>query len=186
MRRNPDPKLARKLTILTAESNSAEADMLQSAEGLNNKDKKEELANTILKAMEDAKAVEELVYTELFLQTLDKEEAVTAKDKTGVENARRDYAQIVETIEQMRKSPAEYFKANRSIQETGGDFRKMPRSRGLKQISGNIARLQGRNSFADAYTRLVWNARIEMARKTASMLKALHNHLAESVARDSR
>ena len=186
MSRSLDPRLARKLAFIASESNKAEADMLQSAEGRKNKSKKEELADTILNAAEEAKTVEELVYTELLLQTLDRKEAVTAKDKTGVENARRDYAQIVETIEQMRKSPAEYFKANRSIQETGGDFRKMPRSRGLKQISGNIARLQGRNSFADAYTRLVWNARIEMARKTASMLQALHNHLAESVARDSR
>ncbi len=186
MNRSLDSRLVSKLTALTAESNSAEADMLQSAKGRKTKNKKEALANTILKAMEDAKAVEELVYAELFLQTLDKEEAVTAKDKAGVENARRDYAQIVETIEQMRKSPAEYFKANLSIQETGGDFRKMPRSRGLKQISGNIARLQGRDSFADAHNRLVWTARIAMARKTASMLKALHNHLAESVARDSR
>jgi hypothetical protein len=89
----------------------------------------------------------------------------------------------VETIEQMRRSPAEYFKANLSSPEAGGDFKKMPRSRGLKQIDGNITRLQGRDSFGDEHTRPVWEARIAMAGKTKSMLKTLHNNLAANYER---
>lgn len=184
MSRSLDPTLAKILTFLAAESKQAEAAMLQSAKGRENKRKKRKFAEAILKAMEDATTVEELVYTELFLQSLDRENAVTTKDKTSVANARREYAQIVETIEQMRQSPAEYFKANLSLQETGGDFRKMPRSRGLKQINGNITRLQGRDSFSDAYNRLLWMARIALARKTASMLRALHKTLVTNDAPD--
>jgi hypothetical protein len=134
-------------------------------------------ANDIVTATENAKSVEALVYIEMLHQDIDERNAKTAKDKTSVENAKREYKQILETLGQMRKRPDQYFSANLSIKETRGDFKKMPRSRGLQQLDGNMTRLENRSSFASEEDLKVWDARIALVGKTKSMLKTLHNDL---------
>ncbi len=178
MNRNINAKIAKQLSLATSKSNQTEAKLMQSTEAIRDKNAKEELAKIILAATKNAHTVEDLLHIERTLQTLDKGKAVTPHDQTSIKNAERDYAQITDTIDQMRTAPDEYFKANRSLKETGGDVKKMPRSRGLQQINGNKARMQNRASFADENNRLVWDARIALAEKTASMLKTLHDTLA--------
>ena len=177
MNNNLNTKIARQLVPWLADSIEAQEKMRRSPEAKMAIERQNELAEAILRAIDDARTVEDAIHTEMVLQRLDKSLAQTERDRTGIENAERDYRQLAETVEQMRGDPEAYFKANLSIRETGGDFRKIPRSRGLQQISANKARMLNRASFAPEEQRNVWEARAGLAGKTESMLRAFHNTL---------
>lgn len=176
--RNIDAGIARTLAVAASRAKYAKNKARQTPEAKEAQKKQEQLAKLIAQAMDAATTVEELIYIERSLQDIDTLQAVTPQDQTSIENAKRDYRQIAATIDQMRRAPNEYFKANQSMKETGGDFRKIPRSRGLQQISGNKARLQNRASFAVEDERKVWEARIALAGKTEEMVQTLHKNLA--------
>lgn len=135
------------------------------------------LAAIIISSAGKAATVEQLTWQEMALQSLDVLMAHSEQDRAGIRNAQRDYMQVIKTVEQMRQSPQEYFRANESLKETGGDFKKMPRSRGLQQIQGNKARMQNRASFTPEEQQAIWQARITLAEKTEASLRELHNTL---------
>ena len=134
------------------------------------------LANRILEAVDKAKSIEDLIHYEMVLQTLDRLSATSQHDKTSVQNAEREYRQLSETVTQMRENPDEYFRANKALRDTGGDFRKLPRGR-IQHIHANIARLQNRATFAPDDDREVWEARIKLAEKTLDILRVMHKRL---------
>lgn len=136
------------------------------------------LAERILEATDNAGTIEDLIHCEMALQRLDERSAQSKQDKTGIENAKRDYRQLLETVAQMRRNSDEYFRANMAFRETGGDFRKLPRGR-VQQIHANIARLRNRSSFASEEERNIWDARIKLAEKTGEMLRAMHKSKAK-------
>lgn len=140
----------------------------------------QELATFILQETKEAATVEDLIYLEMALQKYDFLTAQTAADQKSIKNARIDYKQLTDCIHQMRTDPEAYFFANQSSRETGGDFRKQPKSRGPQQISGNKARMQNRASFAPADQWAVWDARIQLASRTEAMLRTLHKALVEN------
>ncbi len=176
--RDVNAGIARKLTVAASNAKYAKNKARQTPEAKEAQERHAQFAELIAKLMHNAKTVEDLLYIEKLLQDIDTLQAVTPHDQTSIENAKRDYRQIAATIDQMRRAPNEYFKANQSMKETGGDFRKIPRSRGLQQISGNKARLQNRASFAVEDERKVWEARIALAGKTEEMVQTLHKNLA--------
>lgn len=136
------------------------------------------LAVRILEAIDNAASVEDLIKYEIVLQSLDERLAQSPEDKASIENAQRDYRQLLVTVAQMRRNPYEYFQANIALRETGGDFRKMPRGR-IEHIRANVTRLRNRASFAPEEEREIWDARLKLAEKTAEMLRALHKSLAK-------
>ncbi len=130
------------------------------------------LANLILETVvERTETIESLIHCEAVLQQLDERSARSKQDKTSIENAQRD-----STVAQMRRNPDEYFQANVALRDTGGDFRKLPRGR-IQQIHANIARLRNRAAFAPEEEVNIWEARIQLAEKTAEMLRAMHKQL---------
>jgi hypothetical protein len=179
---NINAGIAKKLVMAASKADLAKNKARQTPEAREAREKQEQLAQLIAQSAESAKTVEDLIYIERSLQDIDTLQAVTPHDQTGIANAKREYRQIADTVDQMRRAPDEYFKANQSMKETGGDFKKIPRSRGLQQISGNKARLQNRASFAVADERKVWEARIALADKTEGMVKTLHRNLAANFA----
>lgn len=175
--------LARILASQASKSLNRNIAARQTPEAQKARDATENFSATIYNAIDNAKTVEDLVNLEMALQEIDKTQTSSEKDMTGIENAQRDYRQLAATVEQMRRTPQEYFEANLSMKETAGDFKKMPRSRGLQQISGNKTRMQNRSSFAHEDDRKIWDARIVLADKTEAMLKTLHNNLAKNYER---
>jgi hypothetical protein len=115
-----------------------------------------------------------LIQYEVALQQLDERSAHNEQDITSIRNAQRDYRQLAETISQMRRNPDEYLRANVAMHDTGGDIRKMPRGR-IQQIHANMARLRNRAAFSLEEEHTIWNARIQLAEKTAEMLRDIHN-----------
>ncbi len=180
MNNNLTTKLARHMVPLLANSIELQGKMRRSYEAQKAIESQNTLAREILQATDDAKTIEDVIHCEMVLQRLDKTLAQTERDRTGIENAERDYKQLAETVQQMRKDPEAYFRANLSIRETGGDFKKIPRSRGLQQISANKARMQNRASFAPEEQRNVWEARVKLAEKTEGMLRTFHNNLVKN------
>ena len=140
------------------------------------REKQEILAQRILKAVNTAKRIEDLVYLEMALQEMDREQAQTEQEQGSIDKAQRDYRELVHAIDQMRTAPNEYMKANLSI--TSQNITKMPEARGPAKIRGNLVRLQNRAMFSNEEDRKVWDARIALAGKTASLLQELHKNLA--------
>ncbi len=138
------------------------------------------LSEEILAAVKKSKTIEELIKHEMALQKLDLLLAQTDQDRTSIANAQRDYQQLLRTVKQMRRNTEEYFEANMSLRETGGDIAKIPASRGLKQLAANKARLQNRAAFASDEQRSVWEARAVLAGKTAERLHSLHGDLVKT------
>jgi molecular chaperone DnaJ len=81
-------------------------------------------------------------------------------------------------VEQMRRSPREYFQAVESHASSKGDFRNIAPEMGLSHIRANMTRLRNRNLFLPQPLAEVNEARIRLADKTAAMLKKLHAELA--------
>ncbi len=139
------------------------------------------LAEEILAAMENSTSIEQLIEHEMSLQQLDTLLAQTDQDRSSIKNAQRDYQQLLRTVKQMRRNTLEYFEANLSLKEAGGDIGKIPGSRGLKQLAANKARLQNRAAFASEEQRSVWEARAILAGKTAERLNTLHTNLVKKL-----
>lgn len=137
-----------------------------------------DLAEGIQEAIEDAGAIEDLIHYEMTLQQLDRLSAQSQEDENSIGNAERDYRQLAETVEQMRRNPEEYFRANIALRGTGGDFRKLPRSR-IDHIHANITRMRNRATFVPDEEREIWEARIQLASKTIEMLRAMHKRLVQ-------
>ncbi len=140
------------------------------------------LANLILETVERSETIESLIHCEAVLQQLDERSAHSKQDKSSIENAQRDYRQLSATVAQMRRNPDEYFQANIALRDTGGDFRKLPRGR-IQQIHANIARLRNRAAFAPEEEVHIWEARIQLAEKTAEMLRTMHKQLVKEYER---
>lgn len=136
----------------------------------------DELSKRILGVIDEADSIEDLIYCEMVLQTLDRLSATSQRDKNSIENAQKEYRQLSETITQMRENPDEYFRANKALKGTDGDFRKLPRGR-IQHIYSNVSRMQNRAAFATNEERKVWDARIKLAEKTVDMLRAMHKAL---------
>ncbi len=181
MNNSLNTKMARQMLELVLESIDSQEITRTSPEAENVAQAQRALAAEITRTISESRTIEELIHCEMVLQRLDKSFAGTKRDVTSIENAERDYRQLAETIEQMRSSAEAYFKANLSIREVGGDARKMPRGRGLQQISANKARMQNRASFAPEEQRIVLDARIKLAEKTEGMLRTLHVNLVKEV-----
>lgn len=137
-----------------------------------------ELADRILQAIAEAETIEDLLEYEIALQRLDEYSAHDPQDLTSIKNAQRDYRQLTETISQMRRNPEEYLRANMGMHDTGGDIRKMSRGR-IQQIYSNLTRLRNRAAFSPAEERHLWDARIQLAEKTAEMLRTMHENIVE-------
>lgn len=137
-------------------------------------------ASEILQAIAQATTIEQLIRHEQALQTIDARSAVSDADRNSILIAKKEYEQLSGTVEQMRRSPGDYIRTNLTIKESKSDYRIMPRSRGLQQISANRARLQNRAAFTQPDQKAIWDARIKLAAKTESMLKTLHNSVVES------
>ncbi len=141
-------------------------------------DNRNKLTDRILKAVEQAETIEDLIEYEVALQRLDEYSAHDPQDIASIQNAQRDYRQLSETISQMRRNPEEYLRANMGMHDTGGDIRKMPRGR-IQQIHSNATRLRNRAAFSPEEERRLWDARILLAEKTADMLRGMHDALVE-------
>lgn len=133
-----------------------------------------DLTKRILKAIDEAKTIEELLDYEVALQRLDEYSAHDPQDITSIQNAQRDYRQLSETISQIRRNPEEYLRANMGMHDTGGDIRKMPRGR-IQQIYSNTTRLRNRAAFSPVEERQLWDARVLLAEKTVDMLRGMHD-----------
>lgn len=176
-------KMGREFLRLTSHSDELQEEMRQTPEALKAIEARHELAKGILEAVDNARRIEDLIQYEMMLQRLDIPSAQSQQDKTGVENAQRDYEQLARTVEQLHRNPEEYFLANIALKDTGGDFRKLPRGR-VQQIHSNIARLRNRASFALDEERGVWDARVKLAEKTEEMLRTLHKNKARDYERN--
>ncbi len=164
------------MTLTTNAAKAVEKARL-SRDAKNAASRNQELATFIRQRTDAATTIEDLLHLEMTLQKHDFLTAQTAADRQSIKNAQADYRQLVVGINQMRTDPKAYLVANQSSKETGGDFRKLPKSRGPQQISGNKARLQNRASFVSADQRIVWDARLHLASCTEIMLRALHKNL---------
>lgn len=175
-----DNKNARNLVELMSATVRSRNNMRQTPEAVEAIENDKRLAVFITASMDKANSVEELIRQEMVLQRLDRSLAQSEQDKSSIENAERDYRKLAKIVDQMRRSPAEYFEANLSLRETRDDFRKIPRARGPEQINANKARLQNRALFAPEEQRAVWKARIALADKTMTMFRTLHDILAKN------
>lgn len=135
---------------------------------------REDLADRILEAINQAEAIEDLIEYEVALQRLDEYSAHDPQDLTSIRNAQRDYGQLVETIAQMRRNPEEYLRANMGF----GDARELPRGR-IQQVLSNLTRLRNRAAFSPEEERQMWDARMRLAEKTAEMLRTMHRIVVE-------
>ncbi|MDR0867389.1 MAG: hypothetical protein LBP75_02800 [Planctomycetota bacterium] len=172
----PENKLT-DLAILSDSTEAATEKVAQTRAAKREKTAYQKYAAEIRRQMDAAHKVEDLVELEMTLQLFDNKFANTKDDETSIRIAVADYAALKETIEQMRRSPTEYFKANLGLKEVGGDFRKQPHSRGAHQIEGNLSRLRNRLSFGAENEIPLWSARTDVACKTKIWLKNLHNEL---------
>ncbi len=125
-----DNKNARNLVELMSATVRSRNNMRQTPEALEAIENDKRLAVFITASMDKANSVEELIRQEMVLQRLDRSLAQSEQDKSSIENAERDYRKLAKIVDQMRRSPAEYFEANLSLRETRDDFRKIPRARG--------------------------------------------------------
>jgi hypothetical protein len=141
------------------------------------------MAGYILERMDRAGRVEDLIRQEMVLQKMDLLAAQSEQDRKSIDCARLDYRQIDASIRQMRRNPDEYFRGNMAMREIGGDFRRFPRSRGLRQLAANRARFRDRAAFLPGSESVIWYARVRLADKTEVMLRKLHRELAESFER---
>ncbi len=182
-----NPRLASTLLKNANRVAKAKAKMRATPQAEKYREEQELLAQRILKAMDAARRVEDLVYLEMLLQEMDRELAHTEQEQGSIDKAQIAYRELVYTIEQMRRAPEEYLKANLSI--SSRDMRKMPDVRGPAKIKSNLARLHNRAMFSNEEDRNVWDARIAVAHRTISILQELHEELtadAEQEGPDSR
>jgi hypothetical protein len=184
MSKASDARLAHSLLMNVADADAAREIMRATPEAEEYRKEQEKLTAQILKAMDSAKRVEDLVFLEMTLQNFDRSQAHTEQDQASIDKAQSDYAELVHAIDQMRTSPDEYMKANLSI--SSRDILKMPDVRGPAKIKGNLARLQTRAMFATEEDQKVWDARIAVANKTSSMLRTLHKNLATKFERETQ
>lgn len=175
MKSGISPRLARRLSISAAKVATAKTEMRATPQARKYRSEQEALVAIIQNAMNSAKRVEDLIQLEMTLQEMDRDQAFTEQEQGSIDKAQTAYREIVHTVEQMRRSPEEYIRANLSI--TSQNIAKMPDVRGPMKIRGNLARLQNRAMFAPEEDRQVWDARVSLANRTEGMLKELHKTL---------
>ncbi len=177
-KRSIAPSLAGILFSITSRVAEAREKMRATPEAAKYREEQEEFTKAIMRATESAKRVEDLIYLEMALQEMDRAQAQTEQETGSINKAQTAYQELLHTVDQMRRSPEEYFEANLSI--SSQEPEKMPDVRGSAKIRGNLARLQNRAMFANEEDRSVWEARISLAHKMNSMLKTMHKDLTKA------